>query len=131
MKQEKREDLDFKVLREKLEAEMAVLKKELASLGRINPDNPLDWEPTAPKMDVSTADPNESADVIEEFETNSAILNELEERFNAVKEATLEIENKTYGFCKKGGEPIEKKRLLANPSARTCIKHEDGVFKNA
>lgn len=119
----KREDLNYDELKEALEKELSVLKKELVSVGRINPDNPMDWEATVPKMDVSTADPNESADKIEEFENNSAILNDLEDRFNNVKTALSEIENGTYGFCKEGGEPIEVERLMANPSARTCINH--------
>jgi len=119
----KREDLNLEHLKEALNKEMAVLKKELTSVGRINPDNPADWETVAPKIDVSLADPNESADRFEEIESNEAILGDLEERFNDVKNALSEIETGEYGFCKVGGEPIEKERLEANPSARTCINH--------
>ena len=118
-----RTDLDIESIKKSLEEEFATLSDELKSVGRVNPDNPLDWEATPELMDTSTADRNESADSIEEFEANTAILKQLETRWNAVKDALAEIESGTYGICKECNEPIEKERLEANPSARTCLKH--------
>jgi len=119
----KRTDLDIEALKRSLETELETLREELKSVGRVNPDNPADWEALPEPMDTSASDKNESADSIEEFEVNTAILKQLEVRWNAVKDALSEIENDTYGFCKISGEPIEKERLEANPSARTCLKH--------
>lgn len=119
----KREDLDYESLKKALEAELEVLREELKGIGRVNPDNPADWEALPEPMDTSASDKNESADSIEEFELNTAILKQLEIKWNAVKEALSEIEEGTYGFCKISGEPIEKERLEANPSARTCLAH--------
>lgn len=118
-----RNDLNIDGLKMRLEGELSKLREELKSVGRINPDNPSDWEATPPVMDTLNSDRNESADQIEEFENNTAILKELENRWNAVKDALSRIENGTYGICKVGGEEIDAERLEANPSAATCLNH--------
>lgn len=109
--------------KEKLEKEKSLLEKELSSVGRINPENASDWQATPAKMDILNADENEVADSIEEFENNTAILKQLEIRFNEVKDALERIDNGTYGTCEISGEPIEIDRLEANPAARTSKKH--------
>jgi len=111
--------------KEKLEGELKAMEGELKAIGRQNPANPNDWEATEKSMDVMTpmADSNESADKIEEYNENRAIVDELEIRYNNVKRALKKISDGTYGRCEVGGEEIEEARLAANPSARTCLKH--------
>lgn len=109
--------------KEKLEKEKALLERELKTVGRINPENPADWQPTPAVMDILNSDDNEVADSIEEFESNVAILKQLEIRFNEVKEALSRMEKEEYGKCRIGGEDIEEERLEANPAATTCLKH--------
>lgn len=108
--------------REKLLEEKTKLEEELATVGRINPDNPADWEPVPADTDRDT-DPNDKADNMEEFENNTAILKELETQLLDVNDALKRIEDGTYGVCKVGGELISEKRLDANPSATTCVEH--------
>ena len=74
-------------------------------------------------MDIQEADRNEAADRIEGYEENTAILKELEIRFNNVTIALKKLDDGAYGFCEKSGAPIEIERLRANPAARTCAKH--------
>jgi RNA polymerase-binding transcription factor DksA len=112
-------------LKEKLTAELARLEEELKSIGRRNPANPADWQATSVDMNIPAADPNEVADTIEEYETRTAELKELEIHYNEVKAALLRIEEGTYGTCTVDGEPIEEARLEANPAATTCIKHKE------
>lgn len=119
----KRQDLDLEHFKKLLQDELILVEKELKTVGRVNPDNPSDWEATAPKADGVDADPNVNADKIEEFESNTAILKELEIRYNDIKAALAEIESGEYGFCEVGQEEIEVERLEANPSARTCVNH--------
>lgn len=115
-------DIDF--FKKKIEDEMALLEKELSSVGRKNPENPNDWEATMEASPISAvADANESADTIEEYEENTAILKQLEIRFNELKGGLQRIKDGTYGLCEKGNEPIEQERLKANPAARTCKAH--------
>ena len=110
-------------LKEKLETEKALLTKELKTVGRINPENPGDWQATPAKMDANNADENVLADTIEEFEGNTAILKQLEIRFNEVNSALERIANGKYGLCKICQKTIEEDRLEANPAAETCKEH--------
>lgn len=116
---------DTNTYKQKLEEELKTLEKELQSVGRRNPENPADWEATPADLDISPADESELSDAMEEFEENTAILKQLEIRYNEVKEALSRIEAHTYGTCEISGEPIEEERLMANPAARTCIKHKE------
>ncbi len=113
------------IFKEKLAVELAKLDDELKSIGRRNPANPADWEATAEDLNIPASDPNDVADSIEEYETRSAELKELESRYNSVKAALVRIEEGTYGICSVDGEPIEQERLEANPAATTCIKHRE------
>lgn len=116
-------NLDIKHFKSKLLEERKKVEEELKTVGRINPSNPSDWEPTPENIDVMLADKNEAADAIEEYEENTAILRELEIRFNNIKRALEKIEAGTYGRCEVGGEEIPIERLEANPAAMTCIDH--------
>ncbi len=118
-----RNDIDVNYFKTKLEEELSLVEKELNSVGRKNPDNKLDWEAEPTEMNIESADSNEIADNIEEYEGNTAVLKELEIRYNDIKNALAKIENGTYGICEIGGEPIEKDRLMANQAARTCKVH--------
>jgi DnaK suppressor protein len=118
-----RNDIDTNYFKDKLSEELILIEKELNDVGRINPDNKLDWEAEPTDIDADKADSDETADKIEEFEENTALLKELEIRYNDVKDALAKIEKGEYGICEIGGEPIEEDRLIANQSARTCKKH--------
>ncbi len=115
--------IDTQYFKQKLEKEEERLEKELNSVGRINPDNPKDWEPTPAKMDIMNADKNEKADAVEEFETRTAVEIPLENRLNNIKAALKRIEDDNYGFCSVCKKEIEEDRLEANPSATTCKEH--------
>lgn len=118
-----RNDIDINYFKNKLEEELEVVTRELENVGRVNPDNKADWEAEPAEMDVSSADSNEVADKIEEYENNTAVLKDLEIKFNEIKNALQKIEDGSYGMCEVSGLPIEKDRLEANPSARTCKAH--------
>lgn len=115
--------MDIEFFKEKLEEELILVEKELNEVGRKNPDNKADWEAEPTLMNENSADSNETADNLEEYESNAAVLRELEIRYNDIKDALAKIEKGTYGICEVGGEPIEEERLIANQAARTCKKH--------
>jgi RNA polymerase-binding transcription factor DksA len=114
---------DISKYKKLIEDELAAVTDELKSVGHINPQNPADWEPNPPKDTEDDADENLTADNIEAYENNSAILKQLEIRFNELKAAQKRIEQGTYGICEQCGQPIEEKRLNANPAATTCMAH--------
>jgi len=108
----------------RLEEEKRTLEKELTSVGRLNAHNPRDWEPV-PQETGQEPDPSDRAEQIEHYEDNTAILKDLEIRYNEVIGALERIEKGTYGTCKVCGKEIESSRLQADPSADTCIEHRD------
>ncbi|KND51512.1 MAG: TraR/DksA family transcriptional regulator [Parcubacteria bacterium C7867-007] len=108
--------------RARLEEEKTKLEKELMSVGRRNPSNPADWEPV-PQEVGQESDPADRADLISHFEDNTAILKDLEIRFNQVNAALERIDAGTYGVCTVSGEEIETDRLDADPAATTCKQH--------
>jgi len=112
-------------LKEKLEQELKNVEKELRSIGRVNPNNPADWEAVPDRMDKLAADPNEVADSIESYEENTAILKQLEIRLNEIKDALARMNAGTYGVCRICGKHIEPERLEANPAATTCLTHRE------
>lgn len=112
-------------MKARLTEELSNVEAELATVGRKNPDNPADWQPTPPAEDSAATEVDEVADKIEDFEQNTAILKQLEIQAAAIRMALARIENGTYGKCEVSGEDIEEDRLEANPSARTCKAHMD------
>lgn len=115
-------EADITKLKAALEAEKAKLEAELKTIGRINPDNPNDWEAVPDNVNARESDPNKFADNIEEYETNTAVLKQLETQLVDVKDALEKIEKGTYGICEKCDKEIKHERLQANPAARTCIE---------
>jgi len=114
-----KQDIDY--FKAKIEEELKLAIEELKHIGRVNPDNPLDWEPLpADISEEERAEPNEVADKIEGYELNTAVLKQVEIRFNELKDALQRIENGTYGKCEISGNEIERERLEANHAARTC-----------
>jgi RNA polymerase-binding transcription factor DksA len=107
--------------RKKLEAEKVKLESEMGTVGRKNPAVPNDWE-AMPSEIGAEADLADQADVVMSRENNSAILADLEARYDTVLEALARIEKKTYGKCEVCGENIEEARLEADPAATTCMK---------
>ena len=108
--------------KEILEAEKIKLETELQTIGRRNPSNPNDWE-AVPQETGLEADESDTAEQIKGYEDNTAILMDLETRYNEVLTALGRIEERTYGTCSVSGEEIEEDRLEANPAADTCKAH--------
>ena len=108
--------------RKRLEEEKLRLESEMGTVGRRNPAVPDDWE-AIPSEVGSEADIVDQADVVMSRESNTAILADLEARYDSVLRALERIEKKTYGKCDVCGGAIEEARLEADPSATTCKAH--------
>jgi len=117
--------LNIDHFKEKLLEEKATLEEELESVGTRNPENKNDWQAKPAEFKPDTADDTELGDSFEEFEVNTAILKQLEIRYNDVLKAFDRIEKGTYGVCGISGEHIEEARLEANPAARTNIANKE------
>jgi RNA polymerase-binding transcription factor DksA len=109
----------FKAL---LEAEKQALEEQLSGIAEPKSADETDW---VAKQDVpnDSADREDVAGALENFENNESTIGVLETQLNEVKHALDKIENGTYGICEISGEQIELDRLEANPSARTSKAH--------
>jgi RNA polymerase-binding transcription factor DksA len=105
-----------------LETEKLRLETELATVGRRNPSNQNDWEPL-PQATGQESDLGDVAELISGYEDNTAILKDLEIRYNHILAALSRITDGTYGMCEVCEEAIEEARLAADPAARTCLAH--------
>src|SRR3954470_19737495 len=110
--------------RARLEEEKARLEKELKTVGRRNPSNPNDWEPIQNETGQE-ADPSDQAQLMDNYQENTAILTDLETRYNEVTDALARIADGLYGTCRICGKAIEEDRLNAEPAADTCKEHRD------
>lgn len=107
-------------LQELLETEQKVLQTELSNIGVQNPATG-DWQAVPVQTDGDAeSDYTDQADYVEDFESRSARLNELEVHYRDIVNALEKMKTGTYGVCEKSGKPIELDRLMANPAARTC-----------
>ena len=106
----------------KLEEEKARLEKEMSGVARKNPGVPGDFEAVASEQGMEP-DVVDQADTITSYETNEAIMRDLEPRYESVLAALARIEDGSYGKCMVDGGAIEEARLLADPAATTCKAH--------
>ncbi len=111
--------LHFKTL---LENEKNTLEKELGQIGRKTDSSGVVWDSQSHENE-DTADREDVASSIENFENNESTIQVLETQLLEVNDALDKIEKGTYGICEISGEEIELDRLEANPSARTSKKH--------
>jgi RNA polymerase-binding transcription factor DksA len=103
-----------------LEAERDTLYGELSQIGVQNPVT-NDWSAVPMQTDgEAESDYTDQADYVEDFESRSARLNELEHRYKDIVDALGKMSQETYGICEKSGKQIEIDRLMANPAAKTC-----------
>ena len=101
----------------------AKLTAELQTVGIHNPENPSDWIAIPQDLDAEEPDENLAADNVEAWNERVALVATLEQQYNGVKRARARIEAGTFGICEICNAPIEEKRLVANPIARTCMAH--------
>ena len=116
--------MSHEALKTRLTAELADITTQLQTIATHNKETD-DWTAQAPGEDVGNADPNDVADVTEEYGARRALMPQLETRYRNLTRALDKIESGTYGICEISGEPIEPERLEANPAARTNIANRD------
>ncbi|MBI2097220.1 MAG: TraR/DksA C4-type zinc finger protein [Candidatus Sungbacteria bacterium] len=105
-------------VKETLKKEKALLEQELSSIAAKDPRVAGDWDSKHPR--VPEGNEEEAADEVEEYEERNLVEQTLETRLRDVVSALAKIANNAYGTCEKCGAQIQKERLVAVPSARTC-----------
>ena len=115
--------MNIQKLQTQLEAEKLKITTDLQQLGVQTPGTPEDWVATPDTPSTAEADPNISADRVEDWQAKQGEVDALETRLNNINRALQKIATGRYGICEISGEPIEEDRLCANPAARTNKAH--------
>lgn len=96
--------------------------KILADLGEIakkeNDSGDDEYKPAFPEYGDK---PDENAQEIAEYTTNLAEEDMLEKTLRDIDSALDRIKKGTYGTCKYCSQPIDPRRLVAQPTAGACI----------
>ena len=87
-------------LKAKLLEERTLLETELESVGRRDPSNPNNWEPSLNEILSETAEIEGRASEIGEFEDRNAVEVELEHHYNTILAALKRMADGTYGACR-------------------------------
>jgi RNA polymerase-binding protein DksA len=122
MTKENNQSLDKETL-EKIKTDLEERKnKILADLGEIakkeNNSGDDEYKATFPEYGDK---PDENAQEIAEYTTNLAEEDMLEKTLRDIEAALERIKKGTYGICKYCQKSIDKRRLLAQPTAGACI----------
>jgi DnaK suppressor protein len=112
-------------LKKKLEAEKALLEKDLLKFADKDKHIPYDYDTRFPDLDVGSrsSSPDENAQEIDNYGNLLAVEHALELRLREVGEALEKIkkDDDSYGKCENCPGEIEIERLKANPAAKICL----------
>lgn len=116
--------MEHSVFTATLETELERVIQDLSSIA-VYTEATDDWVAVPVASDLQTADENEEADAVEEWNQRRALMAQLEIRYRNIKRALQKLEEGTFGTCEISGQPIEEERLAANPAARTNLANMD------
>ena len=74
--------------------------------------------------------PDENAQEINDYSTNIVTEKVLEKSLEDIDKSLDRIKKGTYGVCKYCGNPIAEKRLLARPTASSCVTCKTELQEN-
>ena len=117
--------MDTHTYKTQLEEMLVAITAELKTVGIHNPENPSDWIAVPEELDAEEPDQNLAAGAVEAWDERNALVSVLEARYNGIMSALARIEAGTFGVCEICNAPIEEKRLVVSPSARTCMAHRE------
>lgn len=112
-------------LKQQLNSEKNRITEELNDIAKPNPKLKGDWNTKFPNMSDRTAELDENADEIEEYENTLPIEYELETHLANINAAIEKIKSGKYGICENCGKEIPLERLEAVPEAKFCIEHAE------
>ncbi len=109
---------------------LAKKKQILADLSRVSRQDNHEADDRTAKFPEYGNKADENAQEISDYST-TIVAEKVLEKILADIDKTLErIENGTYGICKYCGKAINEKRLLARPTANSCISCKQKLQEN-
>lgn len=105
-------------------------KQILDDLSDLSRQDSHDADNLAAKFPEYGDKPDENAQEINDYSTSIVTEKVLEKSLEDIDKALARIEKKSYGVCKYCGSPIAEKRLLARPTASSCISCKTELQEN-
>jgi len=122
--------IDKKVLDE-IKAELLARREQIVeSLEDISQADEHEADNLGSKFPEYGDKPDENAQEISDYSTNSAAEKVLEKTLADIDGALKRMDNGTYGVCKYCGQMINPKRLQARPVASACINCKNELQSN-
>ena len=122
--------LDNKIL-ESIKKELLSRRKQIVdSLEDISQADTHEADNLGSKFPEYGDKPDENAQEISDYSTNSAAEKVLEKTLADIDGALKRMETGTYGVCKYCGQMINPKRLQARPVASACINCKNELQGN-
>jgi DnaK suppressor protein len=123
-------ELDEKTIKE-IEKQLLEQKRQiLDDLGDLSRRDDHESDDRTAKFPEYGDKPDENAQEISDYSTNIATEKVLEKSLADIEKTMDRIKNGTYGICKYCGNPIAKKRLLARPTANSCVSCKTELQEN-
>jgi len=115
----------------KIEASLAAQKKQiLDDLKDVSRPDEHEADNRSAKFPEYGDKPDENAQEINDYSTDIMAEKVLEKSLEDINKALDRIKKGTYGTCKYCGNPIAPKRLLARPTASSCISCKTELQEN-
>ena len=122
--------LDEKTIKE-IEKQLLAQKKQiLDDLSDLSRKDKHEADDRATNFPDYGDKPDENAQEISDYSTNVATEAVLEKSLADIEKTLGRIKNGTYGNCKYCGNPIDPKRLLARPTANSCVSCKTELQEN-
>ena len=109
---------------------LAEKKRVLADLKNISKKDIHESDNRAAKFPEYGDKPDENAQEISDFSTTVMTQKVLEKSLEDIEKAFARIEKGTYGICKYCHKPISEKRLMARPTAGSCVTCKTELQEN-
>lgn len=124
------QELDKKTIQD-IEKQLIAQKKQImADLGDLSREDNHETDDRTTKFPEYGDKPDENAQEISDYSTDLMAEKVLEKSLADIDKALDRIKKGSYGICKYCGQPIAKKRLLARPTANSCVSCKTELQEN-
>ncbi len=118
---------EIEEIKQSLLARQAELMADMVEKSRVNPNESDNLSSKFPEYGDK---PDENAQEIMDYSTDLATEQILEKILIEINGALKRIENGTYGICRYCKKPIGAKRLMARPTASSCVSCKTELQEN-
>lgn len=123
-------ELDVKTIKE-IEQQLLTKKKQImADLSALSRKDNHEADDRTVKFPEYGDKPDENAQEIADYSTEVMTEKVLEKSLEDIEKTLKRIKDGSYGTCKYCGNPIAPKRLLARPTANSCVSCKTELQEN-